>query len=98
MFNKHMDNIREQQLKQAQEHTMPSMVDMGKDLLKTAAATVRSAVAGEGISLTAEEAEKRLAVCQACEFYVDNTRCSKCGCYMATKTYLKAANCPVGKW
>jgi hypothetical protein len=25
-------------------------------------------------------------------------RCSRCGCFLSVKTYLKAEKCPVGKW
>lgn len=92
-----MDNIREEQLKRATEHSMPSIADMGKNLIETAIDSVKSVAAGDGFSLTEEEANKRLSICNQCEFYT-GSRCTKCGCYMATKTYLKAASCPVGKW
>lgn len=93
-----MDKIREEQLKRAKEQqAMPSVLDMGKNLVETAVNTVKSAVNGEGIGLTEEEANRRLSICEQCEHYT-GSRCSQCGCYMATKTYLKAATCPVGKW
>jgi hypothetical protein len=76
---------------------MPSILDMGKNLIETAVNVAASVANGDQINLSEEEANKRLAICESCEFYI-NSRCSKCGCYMAVKTYLKAANCPVGKW
>jgi hypothetical protein len=91
-----MDEIRNEQLKQTQ-NSMPSLAEMGKNLMQTAVDTVKSVVSGEGAVTPEEQANTRLKICEACEFYRD-TRCTKCGCYMAVKTHLKAANCPVGKW
>ena len=53
---------------------------------------------------------ERLSICQGCEHYVEKTRsCGPlvkeaftdsplCGCHMPTKTRLKTASCPLGKW
>ena len=95
-IKKHMDEIRSEQLNQTQ-NSLPSIVEMGKNLAKTLADTVKSVAAGEGAMTAEDQANARLKICQACEFYV-NERCTKCGCFMAVKTHLKAANCPVGKW
>lgn len=44
-------------------------------------------------------AEKRLAICKACpELIKLTTQCKKCGCFMALKTKLQEAACPIGKW
>ena len=41
----------------------------------------------------------RLEICKACpEFIKLTTTCKKCGCFMAAKTKLKGAACPIGKW
>lgn len=79
---------------------MPSILDMSKNLVKTAADVAKSVViSGEPLKLSDEEKNKRLSICESCEFYnKEQSRCTKCGCYMAVKTYLKAATCPVGKW
>lgn len=77
--------------------SLPSISQMGKNLLKTAMDTAKNVAAGEAFSVNAEEAEKRLSICKQCEFYI-NERCSKCGCFMSVKTHLKAASCPVNKW
>ena len=51
--------------------------------------------------------EKRLQICEACEFYgVDlpafkkyaNKMCKKCLCYMPSKARIKISTCPEGKW
>jgi hypothetical protein len=91
-----MEDIRRQQLNQINQQ-MPSITDMGKNLVQTAVDSVKSVIQGEGFSITEDQASVRLSICEGCEFYV-NTRCTKCGCYMAVKTHLKAATCPVGKW
>ncbi len=45
----------------------------------------------------AELAEERMAICKTCEFFTGK-RCTKCGCFMALKTTLRQATCPVHKW
>jgi len=43
--------------------------------------------------------EERYDICKKCPHYVEvTTTCKKCGCFMAAKTYLSSAECPVGKW
>lgn len=41
--------------------------------------------------------EERMAICQTCPFFTGK-RCKKCGCFMALKTTLRQASCPIGKW
>jgi hypothetical protein len=51
-----------------------------------------------------EWAEKSLSnerynICITCPELIKLTRqCKKCGCFMAVKTKLKNAKCPIGKW
>jgi len=41
----------------------------------------------------------RMEICKACpELIQATTQCKKCGCFMAIKTKLEAAKCPIGKW
>lgn len=48
---------------------------------------------------SSEEREKRMDLCRACKHFIEKERrCSECGCFMAAKTWIKAATCPVGKW
>jgi len=43
--------------------------------------------------------EKRLEICNSCEFFIHKTsQCKKCGCFMRLKSELSAAECPIGKW
>ena len=42
--------------------------------------------------------DKRLEICNSCEFITDNNRCEKCGCFMKLKTRVATVACPIGKW
>jgi hypothetical protein len=44
-------------------------------------------------------AEQRFEICKACpELIKLSKQCKKCGCFMAVKTKLQAATCPLEKW
>ncbi len=41
----------------------------------------------------------RYDICKRCPELFDLTKqCKKCGCFMALKTKLAEATCPIGKW
>jgi hypothetical protein len=49
--------------------------------------------------LSDEKAEERYSICKSCpELFEMTKQCKKCGCFMAIKTKLKDASCPIGKW
>lgn len=60
--------------------------------------------------VTGQKRTDRLTICKGCEHFVQSTKScgplvteaftdSKlCGCHMPTKTRLKVASCPLGKW
>ena len=56
------------------------------------------------INPNTEWAEKSLSnerynICLSCPELIKLTRqCKKCGCFMAVKTKLQEAKCPLGKW
>lgn len=56
------------------------------------------------INPNTEWAEKSLSnerynICLTCPELIKLTRqCKKCGCFMAVKTKLQEAKCPLGKW
>jgi hypothetical protein len=42
---------------------------------------------------------ERYSICQDCPELIKLTKqCKKCGCFMAAKTKLQLATCPLGKW
>jgi len=46
-----------------------------------------------------EVANNRYSICQSCPELISLTKqCKKCGCFMAAKTKLELATCPLGKW
>jgi hypothetical protein len=46
-----------------------------------------------------ELSEERYSICNACPELIKLTKqCKKCGCFMAAKTKLQLATCPLGKW
>lgn len=45
------------------------------------------------------EYEKRISICESCEFYIKSTtNCKKCGCFMKIKTKFEGLSCPIQKW
>ena len=49
--------------------------------------------------LTEEEKNKRIDICNSCEFLFTPTRsCKKCGCFVDAKAALAKADCPRSKW
>lgn len=46
-----------------------------------------------------ELSNTRYSICQSCPELIKLTKqCKKCGCFMAIKTKLQEAQCPIGKW
>lgn len=80
-------------------NAMPSVPQMVRNVASETAKTVQSVLQGNPLKAEDKEAQSRKAICETCEFYNKaQERCTKCGCYMAVKVYLKASSCPVGKW
>jgi hypothetical protein len=46
-----------------------------------------------------ETANARYEICKLCPELINLTKqCKKCGCFMAAKTRLEKATCPIGRW
>ena len=46
-----------------------------------------------------EISNSRMNICKSCPELIKLTKqCKKCGCFMAVKTKLTGAECPLGKW
>jgi len=42
---------------------------------------------------------ERYSICKSCPELIKLTKqCKKCGCFMAVKSKMKLASCPLGKW
>ena len=90
---------RIKQLASSNKQNYPSIPQMANNLKNDVIKTVKSVAAGNPVNTDTEESNKRKAICNSCSFFNKaQDRCTKCGCYMAVKVYLKASNCPIGKW
>ena len=45
-----------------------------------------------------EKRNKRMEICEECDNFTEERRCSECGCVMDIKTFIPFMKCPVGKW
>jgi len=61
------------------------------------AASLIAFVADGCHTVSREQYEQRLAICDACEFR-KGARCQQCGCNMALKARGRAFTCPEEKW
>lgn len=99
-----LEEIKKQQTLSSEESDSkkieyPSKTQMVKNLAQSVVNNVQSLITGNGIKLSETEASQRFSICSKCEFFdALQARCTKCGCKMAIKTYLKAEKCPIGKW
>lgn len=83
----------------------PSFKEMIYNLSDTAKDILKKAIEEKQVLVTEEQAQKRLDICIACEFFIVQpegslipARCAKCGCGMKVKSRLAAAHCPINKW
>lgn len=85
--------------KQPPPESMPSVTEMVKGLSQSLVNNIKSVAAGNSLAVSEYEALARLNICKGCDFFnASQERCTKCGCKMAIKTYLKAESCPIKKW
>lgn len=75
----------------------PRTIQLGS-FVGSVVAECGAAFSGEP-SVDDEEAARRIAICEGCEFFITGgRRCSKCGCWMDIKKQFRTATCPEGKW
>jgi hypothetical protein len=75
----------------------PSLWQKAKNLTRAAGRVGKAAVKGAKIAAAPEEIERRMAICQGCEFFTGKS-CKKCGCNINFKARLETEHCPIGKW
>jgi hypothetical protein len=94
-----LDSSKIRSLQGYKNNNYPSNTQMAKNLGNSLIRNIKSVAAGNPLTENNEQAKKRLEICNGCEFFNKSAeRCTKCGCNMAIKTYLKAEKCPIGKW
>lgn len=81
------------------ESEYPKFRQMAENLAKTAGDVVSNAAQGGGVFCSKSVKERRMAICKSCQHYdMSQGRCKECGCYLESKTSLKATKCPIDKW
>lgn len=75
-----------------------NIFDMGVGFLKSMSQEVKARMSGDGVNVSEEERQRRMSICNDCEFFKNGRRCTKCGCLMGFKTRLRTGACPIGKW
>lgn len=82
-----------------EEAELPSMKDMAENLLSSGKDILAGVLSGDGLMVEESVQKDRLDICSTCEFFItESVRCTKCGCFMKTKTMFKKVSCPMGKW
>lgn len=79
------------------EVSMPTAIEMAKNLMRDGKAMISNVMKGNATLVSDEVREHRWATCQACPF-LQNNRCTKCGCFMKVKVALVTSTCPENKW
>lgn len=79
------------------EESMPGVMELTKNLLRDGGNIIGNALKGNNTLVSDEVREKRWSMCQGCPFLQEN-RCSKCGCFMKVKVAFQTSKCPIDKW
>lgn len=77
---------------------MPSLVQQAKNLLLSTANVLAYAAATGQVKAEPQVAGARIELCKQCRHLENGTRCTICGCFIATKAGLVAEKCPLKKW
>lgn len=75
----------------------PNIFAMGASFGRAMAKESAARIKGKP-KVSTEESKRRLSVCGDCQFFVDEKRCAKCGCFVGFKARLRSGTCPIGKW
>jgi hypothetical protein len=75
----------------------PSLFQRTRNFAKEMWVATKESLHGRPMLISADDAYARLRVCETCPF-LQNNKCSKCGCFMNLKVHVKSSSCPEGKW
>ena len=77
----------------------PSKPQQIKNLAGTLGNVAWGAARGHGVFAPEHVKKSRMDICKSCQYFSrSDTRCKHCGCYLESKTSLKASKCPINKW
>jgi len=83
------------EVKPRQDPKLPGAKTMARGVIRSAMELAQKGP----MPASKEEQDQRMATCRKCEhFRKTDNRCSKCGCFMAWKSRMRAWSCPVNKW
>ena len=92
-----MDNICPENVECVDKNTLPSTVQMVKNLLNDGSKIVKNAIEGNKSLVDDDIRVFRWTTCQQCP-RLQNDRCLECGCFMKVKVAFSTSVCPIGKW
>ncbi|NET04210.1 MAG: hypothetical protein F6K16_05665 [Symploca sp. SIO2B6] len=75
----------------------PTLRKMTITFLKLGWRVITEALKGKNILVAPQVVSTRRSICSQCEYY-QQPRCGHCGCFLPTKTLIRAAQCPINKW
>jgi len=81
----------------AEELKLPGMMEMARNLINDGSKIMSNAIQGNKTLVSDEVRNTRWSVCQSCQF-LQNDRCTKCGCFMKVKVAFATSVCPENKW
>jgi hypothetical protein len=81
------------------EPALPPLRERVKNARVAAQRVITRSLRGGRVAVSADETEKRLSICQQCEFFrTSDGTCSQCGCFIRLKAKLATEACPLEKW
>jgi hypothetical protein len=80
-----------------EEHNLPTAMEMAKNLMRDGSSIIGNAIRGNPTLVSDEVRDHRWNTCTGCPF-LQNNRCSKCGCFMKVKVAFQTSKCPENKW
>jgi hypothetical protein len=79
----------------------PSLLEQAGNAIGALGRVAGAAIQGKPVLVDIDEKNRRLAICDTCEFFDHaRERCSKCGCPAKLKVALatEIGHCPIGLW
>lgn len=92
-----MDNVCPEDIPCVDKDTLPSTIQMVKNLINDGSKIVKNAIEGNKNLVDDDVRESRWSICQQCP-RLQNDRCLECGCFMKVKVAFVTSICPIGKW
>lgn len=77
----------------------PSINEQGKNLAKFTFDVVKNVVnISTPVFVSEDKQKERMEICKQCDYYSNQKRCKKCGCFLSHKVLFEVSKCPINKW